>query len=385
MIYILLTVSIFFIFYAMIGYPITLYALDKILKCPMIKYDTSYEPTVTYMIVAHNEEKVIKSKLENAIGLEYPKNKFEILIASDNSTDKTNFIVEEFIREHGSYNIRLHISKAHKGKTNAQNEAQKTVRSDILIMTDANSILKKDAIRKLVGNFAQLDVAYVCGALHYISSNSLTSDSESSYWNMELKLRDIESRICNITAGNGAIYACRNSQYYDFNPMASHDSAMPAYYVSNGLKALFNPEAIAFEKAGATNSDEYKRKVRMNRDLLVSYKLSIKFLNVFKYGWFSLFYFGHRTCRYSLWFFHLIVFVTTVILAFKGSIIGQFLCVVHIVAAVLTLLQSRVSFKNKFLRMSGYYVMTVLAQYEAIAKSIGGKNKATWDHIGSTR
>lgn len=378
--------SVFFVFYAMVGYPLLLMLLDKFIKPPKLKIDNTLEPTVSYMIVAHNEEKIIKEKLMNALELDYPKEKIDIVVASDNSTDSTNLIVEDFIKKHPYSKIRLVCSKEHKGKTNAQNETQKTVKSEILVMTDANTMLKSNAIKELVKRFTSDDIAYVCGKLVYendISTN--TSDSESTYWDLDLKMRDIESRIFSITAGNGAIYACRNRDYVDFEPIKCHDISMPYYYSVNRKRAIFVPEAIAMEKAGETNEDEFKRKVRMNRDILDLIIDGIKVLNVFKYKWFSVFYFGHRTCRYTLWLWHLIALVSSLVMACIGSYIGISILFGQIVAIVLTVMQLKRSFNNKFLRLIGYYGMTVLAQYMAIFKIIAGTAKPIWDKAESTR
>lgn len=370
----------------MIGYPIFLVLIDKFKKSKDILTVAGYRPTVTYMIVAHNEEKVIKNKLLNAISLEYPSDRLEILITSDNSTDNTNVIVEQFIREHPSYNIRLYVTKEHKGKTNAQNEAQKTVQSEILVMTDANSILKTDAIVRLVESFSDEKIAYVCGRLSYVNeSSSLTANSESTYWNLDLKMRDIESRIYCITAGNGAIYACRNELYYDFLPIECHDSSMPIHYIKNGKVSLFNKEAIAFEKAGEDNRDEFKRKVRMNRNLISEYKRSLEFMNILKYGWFSIFYFGHRTCRYYLWLSHLLFFISSIILALFNNIWGLLLFISQLIVITVVTFQIKYNYQNKFLRLIAYYGMTLFAQYVALWKAITGQSKATWDKAETTR
>lgn len=132
---ILFYISAFIIFWAMIGYPFSLKYIAKIYKNRTLKKDYSYKPTVTVMVVAHNEEKVILEKLNNIIGLDYPQDKIQYLIASDNSTDRTNEIVKRFILEHPDKNIRLYEVKERKGKTNAQNEAQKTVTTEYLVMT----------------------------------------------------------------------------------------------------------------------------------------------------------------------------------------------------------------------------------------------------------
>ena len=379
-------ISAFVIFYAMIGYPLLLVAIDKLLRPKPIKRDKGYRPTVGYLIVAHNEEKVIGQKLENALSLDYPMDKMEIVVTSDYSTDATNEIVERFIRQHPERNIRLYCAKERKGKTNAQNEAQKTIHTEILVMTDANSMLKSDAIIRLVECFTDKKIAYICGKLVYINKKqSLTSDSESTYWNMDLRMRDIESRLGTITAGNGAIYACRNSEYHDFLPITCHDGAMPRYYASKGMKALFATDAIAYEKAGEINTDEFKRKVRMNRGLWKGLILSWKYLNIFRYGWFSFFYFGHRMCRYYLGVCHLLVFLSTIVMVFLGSWLGMVLLVIQVLGIAVSFYGIHHNIDNKILRMIGYYGMTILAQYVAIWKSINGTQKAVWEKAESTR
>ena len=97
-------------------------------------------------------------------------------------------------------------------------------------MTDANAMLKENAVRELVSSFDK-DVSYVSGKLVYSNSNtSLTSNTENTYWDLDTKVREFESNIQTITAGNGAIYACRTAEYHEFNPIQCHDSAMPLYY-----------------------------------------------------------------------------------------------------------------------------------------------------------
>lgn len=383
---IIFAISVFIVFYAMVGYPLVLILLDKTMKPGSIKRLSNYQPTVTCLIVAHNEEKVIEQKLENVLLLDYPADKLEIVVTSDYSTDRTNEIMNDFIKRHPERRIRLYCSKERKGKTNAQNEAQKTIHSEILVMTDANSMLKSDAIARLVECFAGDKIVYVCGKLIYTNSaESLTGDSESTYWNLDLRMRDIESRIDTITAGNGAIYACRNCEYHDFDPITCHDGAMPCYYALKGLKALFATNAIAYEKAGEVNTDEFKRKVRMNRGLLKGLFGTWRYLNVFAYGWFSFFYFGHRMCRHYLGVCHIFAFLSTVVMGIEGSLFGIILTMVQLGGVVIALYQIHHNIKNKLFRMIGYYGMTVMAQYVAIWKSIRGKQKAIWEKAESTR
>lgn len=185
----ILFLSAFIIFFAMIGYPLLLSFLDKILKPLPIKKNYEFKPTVSYMIVAHNEEGVILQKLKNTLEIDYPKEKLQIIVASDNSTDGTNYIVKNFIESNGSYNIFLYCSKKHKGKTNAQNEAQKISNGEILVMTDANTMIKSDAIKELVACFTEPNIVYVSGRLIYSNKDdNATSNSESTYWNLDLRI-----------------------------------------------------------------------------------------------------------------------------------------------------------------------------------------------------
>ncbi len=376
-------ISIFIIFWAMLGYPISLKVMEKILKKKKNFKDKNYKPTVTLMIVAHNEEKVILDKLKNSISLNYPKEKLQILVASDNSTDQTNEIVKDFIKQNDEYKIKLYEAKERKGKTNAQNEAVEEVEGEILVMTDANSIFKENAIEELVSSFSSKDIAYVCGRLNYINGEEGVGQSESKYWNMDLQMREIESNIQTITAGNGAIYACRTCEYYDFPPIKCHDSAMPLYYALQGKRAIFNKDAIAYEKAGESIEDEFKRKVRMSRIVISSILPDLRILNIFKYKWFTYFYFGHRTCRYLLWLVHILLLITSIILSsqmiYALALLGQ------ILVYGTCILKYRFKFNIKGINIFYYYCMTVLAQLKGVINTITGKSKPFWEKAESTR
>lgn len=384
---VLLAVSFMLVFYTMVGYPMILLLLGKFKKNKVENYDKDYLPSVSYMIVAHNEEKVIKEKLENAILLNYPTDKFEIIVASDFCTDNTNSIVKKFIEDHKDYSIYLYVTKEHKGKTNAQNEAKKIAKNEILVMTDANSMFEKNAIRELVAPFSNKDIAYTCGKLVYVNDDDNdTSASESLYWKLELKMRKIESDYQTITAGNGSIYAVRTNDYYDIKLIDCHDSAFPYDFSLRKKRAIYCENAISYEKAGENNSDEFKRKVRMNRTILNIFKDMWRPFNIFKYKWFSFFYFGHRTCRYLLWLNHLIFFICSILSIFYINIyFGAVLSALQVIALILGVLSIRFELKPKLIRIAGYYFMTVLAQYKAVIRQMFGKSKPTWSKAESTR
>ena len=377
--------SAFIIVWAMIGYPISLKIIGKIYESRKLKKDYNHQPTVTVMVVAHNEEKVILEKLNNIIELDYPKKKIEFLISSDNSTDRTNEIVKSFIVSHPEYNIRLYEVKARMGKTNAQNEAQKTVATEYLVMTDANSMMDKNAVIELMAAFTSDDIAYVSGKLSLVNQEaSDISKAEASYWDSDLAAREIEGRIQTITAGNGALYACRTQDYYDFNPIQCHDSAMPPLYALEGKRAITNHDAIAYEKAGEVIEDEFGRKVRMNRNILNHILPGIRILNVFKYGWFSYFYFGHRTCRYLLWISHLLLLISSA-LVFSESWIYSLAFLGQTLFYLLALLRAVTKSKNKYLNLIYYYTVTIIAQWVGVYRIMAGKAKPFWEKAETTR
>ncbi|KKF50431.1 glycosyltransferase [Streptococcus uberis] len=378
---ILFWISVFMIIWANIGYPFFILTLGKIIGKKNLKRK-NYEPTVTIMIVAHNEEKVIENKLKNVLNLNYPKEKLSILVTSDNSTDRTNEIVQMYAERFD--NISLYKVKNRKGKTNAQNEAAKLVNSEILIMTDANAMLEQNSIKELVSSFIE-NVSYVTGKLVYTNkSETSTSESETSYWNLDTRIREIESNIQTITAGNGALYAIRTSEYVEFNPLMSHDSMMPLYYALNEKRAIANHQAIAYEKAGENDKDEFNRKVRMSRITLKFILPSLSILNIFKYKWFTIFYLGHRTSRYLLWLNHIIAFMSSLFLISNGYI--YFLSfLVQVIVYLLAFSKFYLNVNNKFTNFASYYCMTILAQLIGVIKTILGKNKPFWEKAESTR
>lgn len=378
-------ISAFIIAWAMVGYPLSIKVIGSIYRKRKLEKDYSHLPTVTVMVVAHNEEKTILQKLNNIIELDYPEEKIRFLIASDNSTDETNKIVKEFINKHSDKSIRLYEVKERKGKTNAQNEAYKTVKTEYLVMTDANAIMDSNSVKELMAAFTSDEIVYVSGRLSILNEEaSDVSNAETSYWDSDLVVREIEGRIQTITAGNGALYACRTEEYYGFNPIECHDSAMPLFYALSGKRAIANHDAIAYEKAGEVIGDEFGRKVRMNRTILREILPDVSILNIFKYKWFSYFYFGHRTCRYLLWISHLSIFITNILLAQQSwfylmTLTGQ------VFFYLLGLLKVITKSKNKYLTLIYYYIVTIAAQWVGVYKMLTGQAKPFWEKAESTR
>lgn len=377
-------ISLIGIVYTFIGYPASLYLLNKILKKKHVYKNKNYQPKVSFIIAAHNEEKNIIKKLENTILLTYPKEKLEIIVSSDNSVDTTNKKVEEFIETHLDYNIILYKVQKRMGKTNAQNEAIKISTGEILAFSDANSIWEKDALVELIANFADKNIEYVCGKLEYVNSfENITSNAESTYWNYDLWMREIESDYGSITAGNGAIYAIRKSNIKFISPIECHDGIYPTLSVLDMKRAIYESGAIAYEKAGETIHDEFSRKVRMNRGLLKTKYEYIQKYNPFRTGIFSYFYFCHRYLRYSLYLFHIILFITSAYLS--NNIFYCCIFVLQIFFYLFAMIGAISNRSVKCIYFTYYYTMTIFAQLFAVIKSCLGKDKPFWEKAESTR
>ncbi len=221
-----------------------------------VQRDEGYVPTVSVIIAAWNEEAVIERRLENLLALDYPAEQLELVVASDASSDRTDELVERF----GGRGVRL-VRCPRGGKVAAQNHAVPRTSGELLAFSDANATWAPDALRKLVRSFADPDVAYACGRLRLEQADG--SNREGVYWRYELWLRGSESRLGSVTGGNGSIYAVRRTDYVDVDPRFGHDLSFPYLMVQRGRRAVYDPEAVAFEKPTPTNEDEFRRKVRM--------------------------------------------------------------------------------------------------------------------------
>jgi len=240
-----------------VGYPLAAGALARVRERRVAK-DGSAEPTVAVVVAAHNEEAVIERRLANLLALDYPGDRVEIVVASDASTDRMNELVEAVAAREPR--VRL-LECPRGGKVAAQDRAVRNTTGDVVAFSDANATWAPDALRRLVANLADPDVAYVCGRLRLEDAEG--SNREGLYWRYELWLREQESRLGSITGGNGAIYALNRADYVEVDPRWGHDLSLPYRMVQSGRRAVFEPAALAFERPTPTNETEHARKVRM--------------------------------------------------------------------------------------------------------------------------
>jgi len=336
-------------------YPATV-ALAGKLRRRRVARDDAYRPRVAVIVTAYNEERSIEQRLANLRELDYPPELLELVVTSDASTDRT----EELAEAAGARVIR----NPRGGKVAAQDAAVRATEAEVVAFTDANSTWSLDALRKLVRNLADPGVGYVCGRLRLEAPDG--SNKEGVYWRYELVTREGESRLGSITAGNGAIYALRRSDYAEVDPRFGHDLALPYLMVQRGRRAVYEPEALASERPTPTNESEYRRKVRMFEHawLIV---LRGRMLRGQPPGYFVELV-SHRHLRYASGVLHLVLFGASVALLGQGQIYAVFLGLqLGLLAAALA-----------GVGLARYYVLITVATVVALWNYLRRGVPATW-------
>lgn len=306
-------------------------------------------PVVSLIIAAYNEEAVIAAKVENALALDYPRELLEIIVASDGSHDMT----VEIAKEAGADQV---LDLPRGGKITVQNAAAAAAKGQILAFSDANSEWQPDALAQLLEPFRDPKVGYVCGQVRFVGSDG--GNLEGAYWRYEMKVRELESELAGVTAGNGAIYAVRASEYIVLDPSGSHDLSFPFALARRKLASLYRPKALATEKMVPSMEGELARKRRMMVGL---WDIVIGEGMVDPRGYPVLFYFeivSHRLLRYLTPFLHLIALVTNILLVGEGLVyeVTLFIQFVVLLASVLGRWSDLLP-----LRICRYYVMTTIS------------------------
>jgi cellulose synthase/poly-beta-1,6-N-acetylglucosamine synthase-like glycosyltransferase len=303
-------------------------------------------PRVSLIVPAYDEEEVIADKVANALALDYPRERLQIVVASDGCADAT----AERARAAGA-DLVLELPPG--GKVAALNAGAEQATGALLAFSDANSEWAADALRRLVAPFADPAVGYVCGQVRFVDDGG--DNLEGAYWRYEMAVRKMESALGGITAGNGAIYAVRREAYLPLAPSGSHDLSFPFALAKRGLRSLYEPKARAEEKMVPTMEGEFARKRRMMVGL---WDIVVGEGMVSPRGYSPLFAFelaSHRLLRYLSPALHLVVLVANIALLGRGSIyIVTFVAQLALIAAAL--LAPRLPLAP--LRLARYYVMT---------------------------
>ncbi len=344
-----------------VGYPLAAGALARVRERRVAK-DASAEPTVAVVVAAYNEEAVIERRLENLLALDYPADRFQIVVASDASTDRTNELVAAVAARESR--VRL-LECPRGGKVAAQDRAVRETASDVVAFSDANATWAPDALRRLVTNLADPDVAYVCGALRLADAEG--NNREGLYWRYELWLREQESRLGSITGGNGAIYALDRADYVEVDPRWGHDLSLPYRMVQKGRRAVFEPAAQAFERPTPTNEAEHERKVRMFEHC---WEITLRgsMLRRLPPGYLASVV-SHRLLRYSSGLLHVVLLGSNLVLVGAGwpyvlALLGQLALAAAFAARV---------------PIARYYVYVTWATVQALWNYVRRGVPAAWD------
>lgn len=372
-----------FIFWTHVGYPLFMALLARVRPRPVRR--GSIEPAVLLVIAAHDEAGSIEATVRRMLALDYPAERFSLLVASDGSTDGTDEIIARLSAETQGRVTLLRCPRA--GKVTAQDRAVRESAgadaSEIIAFSDANGAWEPNALRHLVENFADPDVAYACGNLQLRRADG--TNREGLYWRYELWLRENEARVGSITAGNGGIYAVRRADYLESpDGRAGHDLGLVYRVVQAGRRAVSDPSAVAWETPARNLEDEYERKVRMSARCW-QHVISGRMLQ----GGGPLFLLeviSHRLLRYESGLLHLLLLLLTVVLTVMSG--------VHLLYGVILALQlvwlamalaGRLRLPVPAAGIAYYYFLVTWATVAGLWRYLRVGVPVTWDHVAGTR
>lgn len=300
--------SVFLVFFAYFGYPLSLLLLSRIHRQEVKK--APFFPEITLIITAYNEEKRIREKIENTLSLDYPSEKLQVLVASDGSTDATSAIVESY----ADRGVELLQVTSRGGKENAQKEAVQFARGEILVFSDVATKLDPDGLAQIVANFAEPDVGCV-SSVDCILGKDGRPGGEGAYVRYEMWLRALESQVHSLVGLSGSFFAARREVCRDFSGEMQSDFRTLLNSVRLGMRGVSDSSAVGYYLDVGDQRREFDRKVRtVLRGLTVFFR-NLEFLNPLRYGIFSYQYFCHKLLRWLVPLFMLLIFASNLALA----------------------------------------------------------------------
>jgi cellulose synthase/poly-beta-1,6-N-acetylglucosamine synthase-like glycosyltransferase len=363
------------LFYIYAGYPALVFVLGIIRNRRVKK--SAFEPSVSILIAAYNEENSIGSTLRNKLELDYPKDKLEIIVISDGSTDRTDAIVSEF----AASGVKLLRQEPRAGKTAALNKAVGAARGEILVFSDANSIFEPHALRNLLANFKDVTVGYVTGKMVYGSPDAGERGYGcSAYMRYENFLRVHETRAGSVVGVNGGIDAVRKNLY---DPMGSDqlpDFVLPLKTVAKGFRVVYEPAALLKEESLKSPSDEYRMRVRVSlRALWALYDMK-KLLGFGKdlvYAWQL---WSHKALRYGAFVFMVGLYLTNWALCSAGPLykVSFVLQNAMYLGAIASAFLTKIDIDQKYLYLFKYFFLLNLASAHAFLKFLLRRKQVIW-------
>jgi cellulose synthase/poly-beta-1,6-N-acetylglucosamine synthase-like glycosyltransferase len=366
-----------------VGYAAALAGVDRVLRARRGDAGGGASPgelpSLSLIVAAHDEQRVIAAKVQNALALDYPRERLEVIVACDGCTDATAVRG----REAGA-DLVLELPRG--GKIRAQDAAVERARGEIVAFSDANALWESGAARALVSAFEDPRVGYACGQVRFVqeAGGAGAANQEGVYWRYELALRGLESRLSSITAGNGAIYATRHDAYLVVDPIMGHDLSLPFNMVKRGLRAVYVPSARASEKMVPSLAGEFARKRRM---MSHTWPILLRGGMLSPRGYppgYALMILSHRLLRYSTPGLHAIALAANVALLALGA--GSLYAVtLGLQLALLAAAALAGVLRARPLLIARYYVLTTASPAAGLWDWVRHGTPASWEAAEGTR
>lgn len=372
------SVSVLTLFYTYIGYPVVVWIIS-LLRPKNVKR-AACEPFVTILITAYNEEKDIREKLENTLKIDYPREKLEILVASDGSTDRT----DEIVKEYAGKGIKLFRQEGRKGKTYTQNKAVEQTNCEIILFSDATTAYQPNVLREITPNFSDETVGCVAGKLIYVDdSASNVGKGAKGYWNYETFLKISESRACSLIGASGCLYAVRKSAYQPMYPEACSDFLICTVVYRQGLRSIYEPNAICTEETNQRSDKELMMRVRVISQTFTDLWRNRDMLNPLRAGFYSVELISHKILRYMVPLFLFLVLFSSLILAAYSLFFAAmlFLQAAFYLTAFLGWMLEKNNVNIGILAMPLYFVLANAASAIAFYKFLSGETVTRWEPI----
>lgn len=300
------------LFYHLLGYGALLWLINLSKKREKtIKYLSDNQlPFVTVICAAYNEEQVIKAKIDSFLAMDYPQDKMQLIVISDDSSDQTNQIVSSF----ANLNVKLLVQKPRAGKQSAQNLALEHIQGDLVLSTDANSIFAPDALRILVNRlYSDPKLGMVSGELKLLKKGSKQS-GEGLYWRYEAWLKQLDSKFRSIICANGSLFLIKREFFGKVDPDSADDFERTLIVLEHGYNVAYEPQACVYEEESEKASDELRRKVRIISGEWAALSRHRRLLNPFRYPAISFLLISHKLIRWLFFAFVICGFISTIFL-----------------------------------------------------------------------
>jgi len=375
---ILFVMSVALIAYASVGYPALIFLLSRLRERPVRKADIL--PSVSVIIAAYNEEADIGRKIEETLALEYPREKLEVIVASDCSTDRT----DEIVQTYAGHGVILHRQRERLGKTMAQNSAAEVSSGEVLVFTDATTGYRPDALRKIVRCFADAEVGCVSSQLVYVDRNeTAVGRGCRSYFSYEHFLREAESRLGSMIGVTGCLYAVRRSAYTPLEHDMCSDFVIASEIHKKGLRTVEEPEAISIEDTNRKSRDEFRMRVRIMEQTMSALSRYREVLSIRRHGVFAFQMFSHKVLRYSVSVFLLVALISNLMIVNRSGFyqVAIALQMALYGSALAGRVLAHFNARSGALALPYYFVLANLAIIVAFAKHIRGENYVVWEPL----